>query len=113
MKQNEEKHLAQLSSDKEVSKTLKDDLDKDVEKLGLFDKEDLVVNDILEGRCGCVYDATYKNKHVVVKTSTAESKDKFILQEYKFLEILEHGNIRGIPKIFGPSFVYNERQFHC
>ena len=50
-----------------------------------------------------------QNKPVVVKTSTDESKDKYILQEYEFLKILQRGNVRGIPKI-GPSFVYNERQ---
>ena len=76
----------------------------------MFDREDLVVKELLEeGGCGCVYNATYKNKHVVVKTSSAESKDKYILQEYEFLKILQKVKVRGIPKI-GPRFVHEERQ---
>ena len=110
MENNEEKLLVQLSSGNEVNETFKDDLKKEVEKPGLIDKEDLVViKKLFYGGCGWVYDATYKNKQVVVKTSLAEGKDKFILQEYKFLENLQQYNIRGIPKI-GPSFVQEERQ---
>ena len=110
MKQNEEKHLVTRNSDKETSKTSNEDSEKELEKPILFDKEDLVVKELLqEGGCGCVYNATYKNKHVVVKTSVAESKDKYILQEYEFLKIIQKENVRGIPKI-GPRFVHEERQ---
>ena len=110
MKQNEEKHLVPRNSDEETSKTLKENSEKELEKPILSDKEDLVVKELLqEGGCGCVYNATYKNKHVVVKTSVAESKDKYILQEYEFLKIIQKENVRGIPKI-GPRFVHEERQ---
>ena len=75
-----------------------------------FDPKSLTIKQMLgKGGYGCVYDATYKNRSVIVKSSLTKRKNDSIIKEYKHLKFLNEANIRGIPKV-GHSFVYQWKQ---
>ena len=62
-----------------------------------------------KGGFGCVFDATYNNDAVIVKSSLTEDKNKYAIQEYKYLKRLQEGSFVGIPKI-GSWFVDDGKQ---
>ena len=75
-----------------------------------FDRNSLVFKQELgKGGFGYVYDATYKNNSVIVKCSLTEEKNKFIKEEYEYLNLLQKSSFRGIPKV-DHSFVDKGKQ---
>ena len=98
-----------FSSDLKNS-TIKDTLIKVEDTKSSFDQVSLVLKEKLsQGGFGCVYNATYKNHSVVVKTSLKEKKDKYILEEHKILKLLQKDSYCGIPKV-GDIFLMEGRQ---
>ena len=71
---------------------------------GLILKEQLGI-----GGYGCVFEATYKKYALIVKSSLTEDKNKYIIEEYKYLKRLQVGSFVGIPKI-GDCFVNDGKQ---
>ena len=58
-----------------------------------------VLEELDKGGFGCVFNATYENSPVVVKSSLVEEKDESMIREYKHLLRLQSGKFSGIPKI--------------
>ena len=65
---------------------------------------------VAKGSFGCVYDATYKNIPVVVKSSLEEKKNMMLVKEYKYLKILQSNNFCGIPKL---SYTFTKHGKRC
>ena len=91
--------------------TLNDKLDKEETKesnnQNLCDQNNVIlIKELGKGGYGYVYDAVYNNDSVIVKCSLTEEKNKYILEEYEYLKILQSGNFRGIPRTYH-SFVDN------
>ena len=74
------------------------------------DQKWLILKQVVgKGGYGCVYNATYKNNSVIVKSSLTAEKNKSILGEYEYLKLFKNCNFRGIPKV-EQSFVDNGKQ---
>ena len=75
-----------------------------------FKSDMLIRKDMLgKGRFSCVFDATYDNVPIVLKSSLSDEYDKYIINEYKCLKLLEECNVPCIPTV-GNIFVYKGKQ---
>ena len=114
LEKEETKYLVQQSLVDKTIIMLNDGLGNEGTKLfntqSSFDNNSLNLKQMLgKGGFGVVFDAMYKNYSVIVKSSVTEEKNRFIIEEYNYLKLLQQGNFRGIPKI-GHCFVYEGRQ---
>ena len=77
-----------------------------------YDENSLILKkELCKGGYGCVYDAIYKNDSVIVKRSLNEENNKFTIEEYKYLNLLQNGRFRGIPKVYHSSIDEGKQYF--
>ena len=81
------------------------DCSQPFERSQLYIKEELA-----KGQYGCIYDATYKNHTVVVKSALQKDHNEMLVREHKFLKNLQASNVAGIPKV---SFSFKNEGKEC